>query len=99
MYRTTLALLLIAGNSVLFGQATEGTILGILRDASGAVVTNAVVNVKNVDTGVVRATRPNETGEYVASNLPLGAYTVSVTAPGFKQAMQPPVTLTVKARI
>ncbi len=96
------ALLLIVALSpteCVFGQATEGTIFGLLRDPSGAVVTTATVNVENVDTGVVRTTHPNETGEYVVSNLPLGSYRVSVEAAGFKRSLQPPVTLTVKARI
>jgi hypothetical protein len=83
----------------LFGQATEGVIVGLVRDPSGAMIHHAKVQVTNVDTGVARPTESNETGEYVVSNLPPGPYSVVVEAPGFKRSVQPPITLTVKARI
>ncbi len=83
----------------LFAQATEGNIDGLVRDPSGALIHHAKVQVTNVDTGVVRATETNETGEYVVSNLPPGSYSVSVEAPGFKRSVQAVITLTVKARI
>jgi hypothetical protein len=83
----------------LVGQATEGSILGMVRDSSGAVVNHASVVVKNVDTGVNRLSETNETGEYVVPNLPPGPYSVTVEAPGFKKEVQPPIVLTVKARV
>lgn len=82
-----------------FGQATEGTILGSLTDATGAVIAGANVTVTSVETAVVRTTQSDQVGEYLVSNLPLGSYTVSAEARGFKKAVQPPVTITVKARI
>jgi len=100
MIRTaSLLLLAAAGCAALFGQATEGSILGSITDASGGVVTSAKVSVTNVDTGVVRATTPAQTGEYVVSNLPPGRYSVTAEAPGFRRAIQPTVELTVKARV
>src|SRR5262249_48392880 len=82
-----------------FGQATEGTILGTVADASGAVMPAASITVTNVGTGVARTTQTNEAGEYTVTNLPLGFYSVSAEATGFKKAVQPPVEVTVKARI
>jgi hypothetical protein len=96
---TRLLVLMVVLCPWLFGQATEGTILGTLTDATGAVVSNAVVNVESLGTGVVRTTRSNNLGEYLVSNLPLGTYSVSTDAPGFKRAVQPQVTITVKARV
>jgi hypothetical protein len=98
----TASLLIVAASAVcavLFGQATEGSILGAITDASGAVVTSAKVSVTNADTGVIRTTTPSQTGEYLVSNLPPGRYSVTVEAPGFRRAVQPPVELTVKARV
>jgi len=69
-------LLAVIGIQSLSGQATEGSILGILRDPSGAVVNHASVQVANVETGVIRSTETNETGEYVVSNLPPGSYAI-----------------------
>src|SRR5215510_485691 len=101
MNRTAWSVLLAATATcaVLFGQATEGNILGAITDASGAVVTSAKISVTNVDTGVSRTTTPTQTGEYLVSNLPPGRYSVTVEAPGFRRAVQPPVELTVKARV
>jgi hypothetical protein len=82
-----------------FGQATEGTILGTVFDPTGAVMPNTTVQVTNTLTGVVRSTTTNAAGEYVVTNLPLGTYTVTAEMTGFKKAVHPPVPLTVKARV
>ena len=81
------------------GQATEGTILGIVTDASGALVAGAMVRVAGVDTGVERKQQTNADGEFVVTNLSLGSYIVRVEAKGFKAQLHPLVTITVKARI
>ncbi len=80
-------------------QATEGTILGTITDSSNAAVVGAHVRVTNVLTNIARTTVTNESGGYVVSNLPLGSYSVAAEMPGFKRAVQPPVEMTVKARI
>src|SRR5215469_12250043 len=49
-----LALLAVAGSA--FGQVTTGTILGTVKDPSGAVVGGAAVTATNTDTGVTRTT-------------------------------------------
>jgi hypothetical protein len=89
-WRIWLCFALIA-SPALFGQATEGTILGILHDPSGAVIHHGRVQVINVDTGVIRATDTNETGEYVVSNLPPGSYSVSVEVPGSRKQCSRPL--------
>src|SRR5262249_6410139 len=58
-------------------QATEGSILGSVRDSSGAAVLGAAVTVTNVRTNAIRKSESNESGEYVVTNLPVGFYTVS----------------------
>ena len=93
-----LVLCLPASNS-LFAQATEGSILGTVFDPSGSSVPGATVTVSGVNTGLVRATTTNETGEYVTPALPLGVYSVSARRPGFKNAVIPEIEITVKARV
>jgi len=83
----------------LHAQATEGSILGVVKDASGALVPGATVHVTGVDTGTERSQQTNADGEFVVTNLSLGAYRVRVEAKGFKTQVHPPVTITVKARI
>jgi hypothetical protein len=94
----TSALLLI-NLTPLWGQAAEGSILGTVTDPSGATVGKSNITVTSVETGTIRKAMTNESGEYVVTNLPLGHYTVSAAAPGFKRVVQPPVEITVKARV
>jgi len=97
--RALTVVLLLLSCPVLFAQATEGTILGNLTDQTGAAMANALVVVTNTGTGVSRETRTNEAGEYVVTNLPLGTYSVTAEAKGFKRAVQAAVPITVKARV
>ena len=73
MNRTASSLILTATTvcAVLFGQATEGSILGAITDASGAVIPSAKVSVTNVDTGVIRTTTPTQTGAASPDSPPL----------------------------
>ena len=81
-----------------FAQKDTGSMVGTVQDPSGAVVTNAQVQVRDVDRGSVSDTKTNANGEYVASPLKLGRYTVTVTHPGFKKAVSQPVTIDVQQR-
>ena len=62
-----------------------GTIQGIVRDPSGALIPNASVTVKNAGTDSSFARQTNNNGLFVASPLPPGEYTVMVTASGFSR--------------
>ena len=68
-----------------FSQAANGTITGTITDSTGAVVAGAKVDVTNTATGAVFATVSTGTGAYTTSNLPIGPYSVAVTASGFKK--------------
>jgi hypothetical protein len=72
----------------MFGQATSGSLVGTVFDASGAAVAGADVEVTNVATNVVARAKTNGTGEYRADNLLPGTYRVSVRAQGFKAFAQ-----------
>ena len=68
-----------------FAQETTGSISGTITDASGASVKGAAVTLTNTDRGQdVRTLTTNSAGFYTAPSLPLGTYTVKVTAGGFK---------------
>ncbi len=66
----------------LFGQSAE--ISGIVRDASGAVIPVAVVNVINQDTDTSRATITDGSGHYLVPALPPGRYRMTVSAEKFQ---------------
>ena len=80
---TALAVLALMLPFHLYGQSTQGTILGTVRDASGAVVPNATVKVTDIDAGVTRTDTTDSSGNYQALNLNPGHYTVEVSANNF----------------
>jgi hypothetical protein len=68
-----------------FGQTDRGTITGTITDPAGAVVPNAPIEVKNVDTGAVYPGATSGTGNYTVAQLPAGTYELSLALPGFKK--------------
>jgi carboxypeptidase family protein len=65
-------------------QSTFGTILGTVRDNSGAVVPSAMVKITNTDENTAREFTTNGNGDYEAVNTKPGPYKVEVSAPGFR---------------
>ena len=76
-------------------QVASGSIVGAVRDASGAVVADADVTVRNTETGIARQVKTNSQGNYAVTLLQPGAYTVTVEREGFKKAVQPAFKLDV----
>jgi hypothetical protein len=75
---------LIFGSRMATAQLSTADIVGTVTDASGAQVPNAKVTVVNADTHETRTGNSSATGDYQFTLLPVGRYTVTVTAPGFK---------------
>lgn len=65
-------------------QVNFGRISGSISDSSGAVIPNVKIRVLNESTGVERIAVSNESGDYVATNLAVGIYTVKLETPGFQ---------------
>src|ERR1700733_14305883 len=82
-----------------WAQKDAGTIVGLVRDASGAVVSGAKVTGADVDRGVQMTLSTNGDGEYVASPLHIGRYRVTVEKTGFKKAVSEVVELNVQDRV
>ena len=80
-------------------QTTTGSIIGTVVDPTRAVVANAAVTVTNVDTGIVTKTVTDSSGNYVVTPLPVGRYSVTVEASGFKKSVNAGITLNVQDRI
>jgi len=79
-------------------QVAGATLSGTVTDASGAVIPNAQMSIKNVATGVTRDVVTDGAGLYTAPNLLPGTYEVTVKAAGFKTAVRSGITLTVGAQ-
>jgi outer membrane receptor protein involved in Fe transport len=88
--RTTLVLLLLA-----FAAAaqTTTTLLGTVTDKTGAVVPGAQVVATNTGTNLTRTVKTSDQGEYRMEFMPIGDYSVEVTAGGFRKSVQTGVTL------
>jgi hypothetical protein len=65
------------------GQAETGQIAGTVTDSSGAVVVDATVTVKDVDTNAERNTKSTNTGAYQVTGLKPANYKVTVSATNF----------------
>lgn len=77
-----------------FAQNITATIAGTVTDPSGASVPNATVILHSNDTNSdVRTVHTDNAGAYVAPLLPLGNYTVTIKAEGFKDWVANDVTL------
>jgi hypothetical protein len=83
----------------LWAQKDAGAIVGLVRDASGAVVAGAKVTVTDVDHGIQLTLATNNQGEYVASPLRIGQYSVTVEKQGFKKAVAVPVQVNIQDRV
>jgi len=70
-----------------------GTISGSVLDPSSAPVPKARVTVTNTATGLNRETLTASDGGFVFPLVPVGPYTVSVQAPGFRRFEQRGVTV------
>lgn len=74
-------------------QTITGTIRGSVTGPSGTAVVNAIVTATNVATGVQIKTASDRSGFYNFQFLPIGTYTITATAPGFKTESAGPLNL------
>ncbi len=68
-------------------QDIVGRISGTVTDAQGAAVPGATVTIINEATGIPRSLTTDGSGYFVADDLPVGKYTVTVEAKGFKKTL------------
>lgn len=67
-------------------QSSHGALAGTVTDPTGAVIPGAKVLVVDAATGVKSQTLSTSAGDYKFTELPVGNYTVTTTAPGFATA-------------
>lgn len=92
---TTLAAL---SPSLLLAQYENGSVLGTIRDPTGAPIAHAEVHVTNTATAVSTHGHTNDAGEYDIPQLRAGVYTIAASAPGFSGAVAQNVTVSVGNR-
>ncbi|MFN0165356.1 MAG: carboxypeptidase regulatory-like domain-containing protein [Bryobacteraceae bacterium] len=77
-------------------QSTLGTMVGVVKDQSGAVTPGVVVTVRHEEQGQTREASTNARGEYEITQLPEGTYTVQAEAAGFRGYVNRGVRLSVR---
>ncbi len=83
------AVFLLAFATAVLGQSDRGTITGTIVDPAGAVIPNAAIQARNVDTGSIFPVASSATGNYTIAELPAGSYELDVTVTGFKKYIRP----------
>lgn len=67
-------------------QTATGTINVVAEDSTQAVIQNATITVTNKATGLSRSGAAGERGEFQATFLPAGEYSITAQSPGFKRS-------------
>ena len=83
----------------LLGQTYQGTIVGTVKDQSGAVVPGATVIITDVGKGTSRQLQTNSVGDYNAPNLEPGLYTLTAESKGFQKLAKSNIRLEVARSI
>ena len=101
LLRTFLALLLasVLRPDAAHAQFDAATVLGTVRDSSGAVVPGATVTLKNLSTNITASAVSDEHGNYQFLNVRIGSYSVRAELQGFSIAEAENVPVTVNARL
>lgn len=78
--------------SPLLGQATTGTISGVVSDGT-ATVPGAVVTVRNLDTNATHNMTTEADGRFYFPGLPVGPYQITIEKQDFSRYQQGPIVL------
>jgi Carboxypeptidase regulatory-like domain len=84
---------LLAAASVALAQSTTGTVVGTVKDTSGAAVSGAMVKLLNTGTNAARSTVSSDMGAFQLPNLDVGSYQLEISAAGFEQLKIAPFDL------
>src|SRR5439155_21489957 len=92
---TAIFALIALGTGLSVAQPSTATILGTVKDTSGALVPGVTITVKHTESGLTRNVVSGERGGYNVPLLPVGAYEITTTMPGFKQEVRSGINLVV----
>lgn len=84
--------------SIAWGQIDTGSIVGTVRDSSGAIIPKTTVTATNDATNISLTTITNEAGDYQISAVRVGTYSVKATAAGFSAQLVKDIVIDVQSR-
>ncbi len=85
-------------SAAIHAQVTA-SIAGTVTDQTGAVVPDASVTLVNEGTQFTRIVKTNAAGEYIASAIPPGSYSITVSKAGFEQLHRSGIQLAVATTV
>jgi hypothetical protein len=88
MKAISVVILYVLTAAIMPAQAPTGTITGVVRDPSGALVSGAQVQAVNLATSLGRTSPTSAQGNYSLPALLAGEYQIDVEAPGFKRIVR-----------
>jgi len=93
----SLAILLFAISVAQFAEAqvTNASITGKVTDTSGAVAPGVEVKATHLETNQTRSATTDAEGQYTINFLPIGGYSLEISAQGFKKFSQTGIVLSV----
>jgi hypothetical protein len=94
-----LLFLLIGSAARISGQTISGQVSGTVFDASGAVVPEAQIAIRNTGTGNIERTSTNENGYFVFTDLLPGTYELEVERQGFQRFIESKIMLSANGKL
>jgi len=91
--------LLLAVAPFALAQVDTGSVLGVVKDTSGAVIPSAKVDLISVQTGLTLTATAGSDGTYIFTPVKIGSYRVEAQAHGFAKEVQESVTVDVQQRV
>jgi len=91
--RRALLFLVFLGLSIGSWAQDTASIVGTVKDSSGAVIAAAKVTVSNPEKGFTRELVSNSVGEYSAQIIPIGNYVITAEVPGFQKLARSGITV------
>jgi hypothetical protein len=79
-------------------QFDVGSLVGTIRDQSGAAVAGASISATNTATNIETSATSNGSGDYEIPSLHVGTYTISAKAPNYAEAVAQNISIAVGSR-
>ena len=93
-----LAALLMLTSRAAFAQYDSGSVIGVIQDATGAVIPGANISAVNKNTGVTATAVSGTSGEYEIPSLHTGTYKITAEHQGFSSAVADNILVSVDVR-
>jgi len=91
-------LVILCVNLPAYAQFDTATVLGTIRDKTGAAISGAKITIENLDTGIQATKATDDSGNYEFPGVKVGKYKLIAEKDGFTTAFDPSVIVDVNTR-